>query len=89
MLPASEDGAASCVAIGALVAYAVIAAGGASVLRATLMAVIYLAVRLLDQRTGATEAVSPDRSDVVLLAEPLAIADVGFWLTFGATVAFM
>ncbi len=79
---------ASCVAIGALAAYALIAAGGASVLRATLMAVIYLAVRLVDQRTGAIDAISLT-AVVVLLAEPLAIADVGFWLTFGATAALV
>ena len=79
---------ASCVAIGALAAYALIAAGGASVLRATLMAVIYLAVRLVDQRTGAIDAISLT-AVVLLLAEPLAIADVGFWLTFGATAALV
>ena len=75
-------------AIVALAGYAAIASGGASVARATLMAVIYLAVRLIDQRTAAVNAIALTAL-VVLLAQPLAIADVGFWLTFGATGAIL
>jgi competence protein ComEC len=79
---------AAAVVIGALTSYALVASGGASVLRATLMAVVYLAVRLIDQRTAAENAVSLTAA-IVLLGNPLAIADVGFWLTFGATVALI
>jgi competence protein ComEC len=79
--------AALCV-IAALTAYAAIAAGGASVARATLMAVIYLAVRVIDQRTAAANAIGLT-AVVLLLIDPLAIADVGFWLTFGATGAIL
>jgi competence protein ComEC len=79
---------ASIAAIATLGAYSVIAIGGASVMRATLMAVIYLAVRLIDQRTAPANAISLTAA-IVLLTTPLAIVDVGFWLTFGATVALL
>jgi competence protein ComEC len=75
-------------AIAALTAYASIAAGGASVARATLMATVYLAVRLIDQRTAAANAIGLSAA-VLLLLNPLSIADVGFWLTFGATSAIV
>ena len=71
-----------------LVCYAVIASGGASVARATFMASVYLAVRLIDQRTAAANAVGLSAA-ALLLINPLAIADVGFWLTFGATSAIL
>jgi competence protein ComEC len=75
-------------AIAGLTAYAVIAAGGASVARATLMAGVYLAVRLIDQRTGAANGIAITAS-ALLLVDPLAIVDLGFWLTFGATIAIV
>lgn len=79
---------AALLAIMALAAYGVIASGGASVLRATLMAVIYLAVRLIDQRTPPANAIALTAS-IILVADPLQIVDVGFWFTFGATVALV
>lgn len=75
-------------AIAALAAYAYIAGGGASVMRATVMAILYLGLRLIDQRTAAVHAMSLALV-AILLATPLAIADVGLWLTFGATVAIV
>jgi competence protein ComEC len=74
--------------IAALAGYGVIAAGGPSVMRATLMAIVYLAVRLIDQRTAASNAISLTAA-VILLAQPLQIVDVGFWFTFGATIALV
>src|SRR5919108_1828097 len=74
--------------IAVLASYAIVASGGASVARATLMASIYLAVRLIDQRTAAANAVGLSAA-ALLLANPLTIADVGFWLTFGATSAIL
>jgi competence protein ComEC len=75
-------------AIGLLAAYAYIAGGGPSVLRATLMASIYLALRLIDQRTAPLHVMSVTLL-AVLIASPLSIADVGLWLTFGATAAIV
>jgi competence protein ComEC len=80
--------AAAVVAMVALVAYGVIASGGASVLRATVMAIIYLAVRLIDQRTAAPNAIALTAS-AILLVNPLQVVDVGFWFTFGATIALV
>ncbi len=74
--------------MGGVVGYAVVAEGGASVARATLMAVIYLAVRTIDQRTAAINAIGLAGA-AILLATPLAVADVGFWLTFGASAAIL
>ncbi|MGH9199840.1 MAG: DNA internalization-related competence protein ComEC/Rec2 [Vicinamibacterales bacterium] len=68
--------------------YGFVAGGSASVVRATTMAVIYLSLRLIDQRTAPAHAMALTAA-FVLLVTPLAIVDVGFWLTFGATVAIV
>ena len=83
-----RGGWAAGAAVVALAAYAQIAGGGASVLRATLMAAIYLSLRILDQRTAPKHAMAITIA-IILLASPLAIADVGLWLTFGATAAIV
>ena len=74
--------------IGLLAAYAYLAGGGSSVIRATVMASIYLALRAIDQRTAPLHAMSITLV-AVLIASPLSIADVGLWLTFGATAAIV
>jgi competence protein ComEC len=74
--------------VGVICAYAFVAEGGASVARASLMAVIYLAVRLIDQRTAAANAIGLAGA-AILLMSPLAVVEVGFWLTFGATAAIL
>jgi competence protein ComEC len=79
---------AALVAIVGLSAYGLIAAGGASVARATVMAVVYLAVRLIDQRTSAAHAMALTAS-IIVIVNPLQILDVGFWFTFGATMALI
>ena len=52
------------------------------------MAAIYLALRVIDQRTAPAHALALTAAGV-LLATPLSISDVGFWLTFGATLAIV
>ena len=71
-----------------LACYAYIAGGGPSVIRATVMAAIYLLLRVIDQRSAPSHAMALTIA-VVLLANPLSIADVGLWLTFGATAAII
>lgn len=71
-----------------LAAYAFIAGGGPSVIRATLMACIYLGLRMIDQRTAGLHAIALT-AVAVLVASPLSIADVGLWLTFGASLAIV
>ena len=72
----------------ALVAYAEVAGGSSSVVRATTMAVTYLAARLVDQRASAGSALAI-AATVILAASPLALLDAGFLLTFGATIAIV
>jgi competence protein ComEC len=83
-----RGGWAAGAAIVVLLAYAHIAGGGASVLRATVMAAIYLLLRTIDQRTAPKHAMAITVA-IILLATPLSIADVGLWLTFGATAAIL
>ena len=83
-----RGGWAAGAAVAVLLAYAHVAGGGASVTRATLMAAIYLSLRIIDQRTAPKHAMAITIA-AILLASPLAIADVGLWLTFGATAAII
>ena len=62
-----------------------IAAGGASVARATLMAVIYLAVRADRSADRGRQRDRRSRAAICCWSRRSSIADVGFWLTFGAT----
>ncbi len=52
------------------------------------MAAIYLSLRVIDQRTAPRHAMALTAA-AVLIASPLSIADVGLWLTFGATAAII
>ena len=83
-----RDGWAAGAAAGLLAWYAYVAGGGPSVTRATVMAAIYLSLRVIDQRTAPTHAMALTAA-AVLVATPLSAADVGFWLTFGATAAIV
>jgi competence protein ComEC len=80
--------AAMLTAIVTLLAYACVVGGGASVTRATLMAVVYFAGRAIDLRgaPGNTLAVA---AGALVAAQPLAIADPAFLLTFGATAGIL
>ncbi|MCC7033021.1 MAG: DNA internalization-related competence protein ComEC/Rec2 [Acidobacteria bacterium] len=79
---------AAAIAIAVLAAHAWVIGGGASVVRATLMAVIYLGLRLVDQRTAPINALAVGAS-AMLLANPLDLVNAGFWLTYGATAALI
>src|SRR5687768_6155754 len=83
-----RGGWAAAAAAAVLLAYAHIAGGGASVMRATVMAAVYLSLRIIDQRTAPKHAMAITVA-IILLVSPLAIADVGLWLTFGATAAIV
>ncbi len=79
-------GAAAAIAV--LVAYAFLTGGGSSVVRATMMAAIYLSLRLIDQRTAPLHAMAVTAASLLIVL-PLSMVDVGFWLTFGATGAIV
>jgi competence protein ComEC len=75
-------------AIAGLAAYSSLVGGGASVVRATLMAASYLVARQADHRSPPLNALAVACA-VILVATPLAIADAGFALTFGATMGIL
>jgi competence protein ComEC len=75
-------------AIAGLVAYCSIIGGSASVNRATLMAIVYFAARAMDLRGPPVNALALVAGLLVAM-QPLAVADPGFLLTFGATAAII
>jgi len=75
-------------AIAGLVSYGYLVGGGASVERATLMAVVYLAGRAVDLRGAPANALALVAA-VLVAAQPLAVADPSFLLTFGATAGIL
>jgi competence protein ComEC len=88
MLVGVRGRAAACVAIAVLSAYGLVVTAGPSVWRATLMAVLYFAARVLDQRSGGWQTASVAAALMIVL-RPLDIRDGGFILTFGATLALL
>ena len=76
------------VVLGVLALYAAAVVGGASVARATLAAAVYLSARALDLRTPAINAVAVTVA-LLVVASPLAVVDVGFWLTILASLAIL
>ena len=76
------------VTIVVLVGYAEVATSGASVWRATMMAVVYLVARLFDHRTPPWQATTLAAGVMVAVA-PMDVRNVGFVLTFGATAALL
>ncbi|MGD9906413.1 MAG: DNA internalization-related competence protein ComEC/Rec2 [Vicinamibacterales bacterium] len=73
-----------------LVGYAFVVggSGGASVLRATGMAVVGLLARSLDQRGAAVNVLAATGAALVV-ADPLLVLDTAFWLTVLATAGLL
>jgi competence protein ComEC len=76
------------VALVMLVGYVEVVTSGPSVWRATLMAVIYFTARLIDHRSPPLNAIAVSGA-VLACAAPLDVRNVGFVLTFGATLAIV
>jgi competence protein ComEC len=72
----------------ALAVYAGIVGGGASVLRATGMALVGLAARGLDQRAAAVNVLACAVA-LLAVADPLVVLDAGFWLSTIATLGLL
>ncbi len=68
--------------------YGLVASGSASVTRATVVAILYLAARVLDLRAGGF-AVLWSAMCGLLVWSPLALFDPGFLLTCGATIGIL
>ena len=79
---------AAAIACAVLLAYSQVAVSGPSVWRATLMAVLYLGARMVDQRTPPWQATCAAAAAMVVM-RPLDVRDAGFLLTFGATAALL
>ena len=75
-------------AAAALLAYAAVAGGGASVMRATGMALVGIACQAADLRGRAANVLALTAGVLVALDPPLAL-DVGFWLTTAATAGLV
>jgi competence protein ComEC len=75
-------------AAGALAAYGYIVSGSASVTRAVLMAVIYFVARAWDLR-GPPMQILLLTAAVLVVVDPLSVADTGALLTFGATAGLI
>jgi competence protein ComEC len=71
-----------------LAGYAFLVGGGASVVRATLMADLYLLARAVDHRAKPLNAVGAS-AGLTCAIDPLAVCDAGAWLTYGATVSIL
>jgi predicted membrane metal-binding protein len=75
-------------AVAALLAYATFVGNGASVDRATLMAVVYSGARAMDQRSPPLNALALVGA-ILVASDPLSVADPAFLPTFGATLAIL
>lgn len=79
------------VAVALLWLYAVFTGMSVSVVRATVMATVLLGARLLDRRYSALNALAV-AAIVILLADPMALSEIGFQLSFaavGSVIIFM
>jgi competence protein ComEC len=74
--------------IAALAAYAAFVGNGASVDRATLMAVVYFGARAADHRSQPLNALALVAA-IMVATDPLSVTDPAFVLTFGATLAIL
>jgi competence protein ComEC len=74
--------------IATLLAYARFVGDGASVDRATLMALVYFGARAFDHRSPPLNALAVVAA-VLVATDPLSVADPAFVLTFGATLAIL
>ena len=71
-----------------LIAYAFLVGGGASVDRATVMAVVLLAGHAFDSRARPLNAVAC-AAGLSLAVDPLMVYDAAAWLTYGATIGII
>ena len=87
-LAALRAGVAHVSVAAALCGYAFLVGGGSSVVRATQMAVLYLAARAVDHRAQPYNSIGASAAATCAL-DPLSVCDAGAWLTYGATSAIL
>ena len=79
---------AALVSMSVLVAYGALVGGGASVNRATLMAVLYFGARAADQRSPPLNTLALAAA-LLVAVQPFSVVDPAFVLTCGATLAIL
>ena len=79
---------AALVSMAVLISYGALVGGGASVDRATLMAVLYFAARAADQRSPPLNTLALAAA-LLAAVQPFSVVDPAFVLTFGATLAIL
>src|ERR1043166_2250801 len=79
---------ASLLSMAILILYGMLVGGGASVDRATLMAVVYFGARAADQRSPPINTLALSAA-LLVRAQPFSVVDPAFVLTFGATLAIL
>jgi competence protein ComEC len=79
---------ASLLSMAVLILYGMLVGGGASVDRATLMAVVYFGARAADQRSPPINTLALSAA-LLVAAQPFSVVDPAFVLTFGATLAIL
>ncbi len=75
-------------AVAGFLAYGGVVAGGASVSRAILVAVLFFLARAMDHRVDPLHGVAV-AAGALVASDPLSIADPGYLLSFGATAAIV
>jgi competence protein ComEC len=83
-----RPGAAHVAVAVVLAEYAYLVGGGASVVRATQMAVLYLVAHAVDHRARPFNALGAS-AGLTCALDPLSVCDAGAWLTYGATAAIL
>ncbi len=79
---------AAIIAIPAAIAFALLTGGRTPVVRACIMAVCALLARLIGRRAGTSEALAV-AAVVILMADPVALLEPGFQLSFTAVLGFL
>ena len=80
--------AGSCIAVPAVILFVLMTGGSASVLRAGIMQLLWLAAYFLNRETDPANSLFAS-CGLILLANPFAIADVGLWLSFAASLGLI
>ena len=78
----------SCIAVPTVILFIMMTGGSASVTRAGIMQLLWLAAYFINRETDSINSLFA-ACGLILLANPFAVADVGLWLSFSATLGLI
>ncbi len=78
----------SCIAVPTVILFVIMTGGSASVTRAGIMQLLWLAAYFINRETDSVNSLFV-ACGLILLANPFAVADVGLWLSFSATLGLL